>query len=207
MLNQLAAIAALALALGTQPPPDGADAPKTVAQAQSDKAPSAEKKGAGKGAVEAVSLRGSVAAVDKDKGTVTLKGPRGRTVTLQVKDRSKLETIKVGDPVVATYMEALVLQVEKAGSATPSVTVQESRVASKPGEAPAGAVAQEVTATAAITAIDKQGRTVTIKGPQGNTETIKAKDPKHLDGIKVGDMVEITYARARVVALDKPASK
>jgi len=42
--------------------------------------------------------------VDKEKGSVTLKGPKGRTVTLAVKDKSKLDAIAVGDPVVATYL-------------------------------------------------------------------------------------------------------
>ena len=80
-------------------------------------------------------------------------------------------------------------------------------MSSKPGETPAGAVGQEVTVTATITAIDKKAETVTIKGPKGNTETVKAQDPKNLDRVKVGDMVEITYAQALAVSLDKPAKK
>jgi hypothetical protein len=38
---------------------------------------------------------------------------------------------------------------------------------------------------------------------QGGTETIKAKEPKNLEGLKVGDMVEITYSQALAVSLDK----
>jgi hypothetical protein len=83
--------------------------------------------------------------------------------------------------------------------------VQETRVTSKPGETPAGAVGREITVTATITAIDQKAHTVTIKGPEGKTETIKAKDPKNLKAIKVGDLVDITYAQALVVSLDKPS--
>jgi hypothetical protein len=158
-----------------------------------------------KGAVGAVQVRGTIAAIDKDQSTVTLKGPKGRMVTLDVKDKSKFDVIKVGDPVVATYMEAALVQLKKAGTATPGVSSQETRVSSKPGETPAGAVGREITVTATITAIDRKAHTVTIKGPGGNTETIKAKDPKNLDAAKVGDLVEITYAHALAVALDKPA--
>ncbi len=61
--------------------------------------------------------------------------------------------------------------------------------------------------TATITAIDKKAHTVTIKGPEGNTETVKAKDPKNLDLVKVGDLVEISYMQALAVSLDKPAKK
>ena len=53
--------------------------------------------------------------------------------------------------------------------------------------------------------VDRKGYTVTIKGPEGRTETIAVKDPKNLDGVKVGDLVDVTYAQALAVALDKPA--
>jgi len=181
---------------------------RLLAQASgTEKAPAATEKAPGRAAGRAVQVKGTVAAVDKDNRTVTLKGPKGRTHTLDVQDPQKLDAVKVGDPVVATYMEAVAFQIKKPGTATPGTTVQETRVSSKPGETPAGAIGQEVTVTATITAIDKKAGTVTIKGPQGNTETIKAKDPKNLDLVKAGDLVEITYARALAVTLDKPAKK
>jgi len=172
-----------------------------------EKAPGATEKAPGRAAGRAVQVKGTVAAVDKDAKTVTLKGPKGRTLTLDVQDPQKLEAINVGDPVVATYMEAVAFQIKKPGTATPGTTVQESRVGSKPGETPAGAIGQEVTVTATITNVNKPAGTVTIKGPKGNSETIKAKDPKNLDLVKAGDLVEITYARALAVSLDKPAKK
>lgn len=156
------------------------------------------------GGVREVTVRGTVAAVDKDKQMVTLKGPK-RTLTLKVRDPQKLEAIKVGDPVVATYYESVAFEVKKAGTATPGATAKEAVATSKPGETPAGAVGQQITVTATITGIDKKAQTVTIKGPEGHTETVKARDPKNLDKIKVGDLVEITYTQALVISLDKPA--
>ncbi len=200
--------------LWLQSPVQAADTPTVVAQAPTDKpaqAPSDKSTPAGKmpgrSAAEAVKIRGTVEAVDKAKGTVTLKGPEGRTMTLHLKDPSKLDAVKVGDPVVATYMEAVAFRVKKAGTATPGTSAQETRVTSKPGEAPAGAIGQQVTVTATITGIDKKNRTVTIKGPEGNTETVKVRHAKNLDAVKVGDMVEITYTRALAISLDKPAQK
>jgi len=114
-------------------------------------------------------------------------------------------TIAVGDPVVAEYLEAVVVQVKKAGSTAPGTTTTETRVSSKPGETPAGAIGREITVTATITAIDRKAHTVTIKGPGGRTETIAARDPKNLEPVKVGDLVEMTYAQALAVSLDRPA--
>jgi len=181
------------------------DAPR-FAQAQSgstEKATSPAAPMPGKAVAGAVRVRGTIVAIDKEKSTITLKGPK-RTLTLAVKDKEKLDVVKVGDPVIATYTEAIAFQVHKAGTATPGMSTQESRVSSKPGENPAGAIGQTVTITATITAIDRKAHTVTLKGPQGETETIKARDPKNLEGVKVGDLVEITYARALAVALDRP---
>jgi hypothetical protein len=160
----------------------------------------------GAGARE-VRLRGTVAAVDKEKQTVTLKGPKGRTLTLQVRDPQKLEAVSVGDPVIAKYYESLAFEVKKAGAASPGKSAQEAVVSSKPGETPGGAVGRQITVTATITAINKKAQTVTIKGPEGNTETVKARDPKNLDKVKVGDLVEITYTQALAISLDKPAKK
>ena len=65
---------------------------------------------------------------------------RSRTVTLEVRDKQKFDVIKVRDPVVAKYIEAVVIQVKKSGSASPGVSVREARVTSKPGENLAGAI-------------------------------------------------------------------
>jgi hypothetical protein len=153
-----------------------------------------------------VTLRGTVEAVDKEKQTVTIKGPK-RTLTVRVQDPQKLEAIKVGDPVVGKYYEAIAFEVKKPGTATPGVTSQQAVASSQPGATPAGAAGEQITITATITAIDKKAHTVTIKGPEGNTETVKARNPKNLDAVKVGDLVEITYTRALALALDKSAKK
>ena len=203
MRTTLTAVVIAGSMLLTQSP---AFAQSTTTSAPAEKAPAPAEKAPvrGKSAAAVTKIRGTVAGVDKDAGTVTLKGPKGRTVTIEVKDKSKLDQINVGDPVVAAYMEAVAWRVVKAGSgAAPGVSTQETRVSSKPGETPAGAVGREVTATVTITAIDRKNHTVTVKGPQGGTETIKAKEPKNLEGLKVGDMVEISYSQALAVSLDK----
>jgi ribosomal protein S17 len=179
-----------------------------VAQATSSPAakPAAKPAAAPKvGEAALVTVRGTVEAVDKEKQTVTLKGPK-RSLTLKVRDPQKLEAIKVGDPVVAKYYEAIAFEVKKPGTAAaPGMTVQQATGTSKPGEPPAGAVGQQVTMTVTVVEVDKAAKTVTIKGPEGNTETVKARDPKNLDLVKAGDLVEITYTRALAIGLDKSA--
>jgi Cu/Ag efflux protein CusF len=162
---------------------------------------------AGKAEGAVMRVRGTVSAVDKENKTITLKGPRGRTITFDVQDPTKLETVKVGDPVVGTYVEAVAVQLKPAGSATPSATVTEAQAGSKPGDNPAGAIRREITLTGKIVKIDTKAQRVTLEGPKGGQETIKVKDPKNLEGVKVGDLVEVRYMQALAVALDKPKTE
>ena len=82
-MRKLAIAAMVSGALLVQASGASADALR-VAQASSgtsEKSGAAAEKMPGKGAVSSVKVRGTIDAIDKDKGTITLKGPKGRTVT------------------------------------------------------------------------------------------------------------------------------
>jgi hypothetical protein len=55
-----------------------------------------------------------VIGVDAKKKTITLKGPRGNVVTLDVQNPDQFKVVKKGDQVQVTYTEALALSVEPA---------------------------------------------------------------------------------------------
>lgn len=55
-----------------------------------------------------------VIGVDAKKSTITLKGPRGNVVTLDVTNPDQFKVVKKGDQVEVTYTEALALSVEPA---------------------------------------------------------------------------------------------
>jgi hypothetical protein len=85
-------------------------------------------------------VAGSIKAIDREDGAVTLVAAPGGTLTLAVQDWQTLDAIRVGDPVVATYYEALVIQVRLAGAVTPEVSAPRAVVASKPRGIVAGPV-------------------------------------------------------------------
>ncbi len=62
---------------------------------------------------------------------------------------------------------------------------------------------QRVTFTATIEAIDLAKGTVTLKGPQGNSQTIKARNPANLKKVKVGDLVDITYTELLALKVEE----
>lgn len=61
---------------------------------------------------QAVTVTVKITAIDKTEGTVTLLAPDGETDTVEVRDRSKLDRVAVGDLVELTYTEAVAITVE-----------------------------------------------------------------------------------------------
>jgi hypothetical protein len=59
--------------------------------------------------------------------------------------------------------------------------------------------------TVTITAIDPKVPSVTFKGPAGNSRTVKVMQPEKLQGVAVGDTVDITYTEALAVKVEKAA--
>jgi hypothetical protein len=51
---------------------------------------------------------------------------------------------------------------------------------------------------------DKAALTVTLRGPDGETTTIKGPYARKLDRVAVGDLVDITYTEALAVSGEPP---
>ncbi len=165
----------------------------------------------GKGTVTNVArITAAVESIDAAARTVTLKGPSGQPVTLAVGPEVKnFDQIKVGDMVVARYLESLTLELKKGGTAIRSRTERETGAAAKPGARPAATAGRQVTVVADVTAVDAKKRVVTLRGPQRTVE-LKLRDPEQIKLIKVGDQVEATYTEAVALSVEpvrKPAAK
>jgi len=87
--------------------------PRMTVSEQTERAPLGEKPSGM--VVRDTTLTAKVTAIDKKKQTVTLEGPQGGKVTLDVDDPAKLEQAKVGHLVEATYREAVSISVQKPG--------------------------------------------------------------------------------------------
>jgi hypothetical protein len=61
-----------------------------------------------------VSALAEVIAVDPKASTITIKGPKGNEVTLNVLNPDQFKVVKKGDQIEVTYTEALALSVEPA---------------------------------------------------------------------------------------------
>lgn len=55
----------------------------------------------------------TVEVINKEGKLVTIKGPKGKYLTLPVEDTSLLEDLEVGEVVILTYAEAVALSIQK----------------------------------------------------------------------------------------------
>jgi len=157
--------------------------------------------------VSSTEVTATVTKIDQATREVTLKPDDGDEFSFVASDEVKnLGQVKVGDRVTVTYAEALAYEVKKGGEVASPTTVIAGKSAD-PGNKPAGAIARQTTATVAIVAIDPQAPSVTFKGPAGNTKTIKVMHPEKLQGVQVGDTVEITYTEALAIKLEAAPKK
>jgi hypothetical protein len=157
----------------------------------------------GVGAVaQTVEVTATITAIDAATREVTLKGPKGREVTVQAGPEIKnFAQMKVGDTVKAKYVEALTLELKKGGKAVVGRTEQAGAATAKPGEKPAGLAGRQLTVVADVVAVDPATQTVTLKGPK-RTVDLKVADPEQFKLVKVGDQVEANYTEALAIAVE-----
>ena len=157
--------------------------------------------------MESFSAEATVEKVDMKKRNVTLKKENGEKVTFKAGPEVKnLKQVKKGDKVVVEYHQMLEWAVRKGGGTEPISGGAVVAGTAKPGEKPAAAAASKQAFTVNVTEVNAAAGTITIKGPQGDTHTIKPRDPATLKGVKAGDVVDMVYTQAIGIAVT-PAPK
>jgi len=152
------------------------------------------------GAASLITLSATVTAVNQETREVTLKGADGNELAITVGEEVKnLPQVEVGDQVDVAYYESVHVEVLGPEQAEPGATAMSALETAEPGQKPAGAMATELSVVATIDAINKDAETVTLKGAEGNTKTVKVRNPANLEKVAVGDQVMITLTRAVAV--------
>ncbi|MGH7787909.1 MAG: hypothetical protein ACRERC_13625 [Candidatus Binatia bacterium] len=156
----------------------------------------------------AATVTATVVSIDQKTRKVSLKGPDGKIIKVKVDEAvQNLPQVKVGDEVVASFYESVVYDVVAPGSAQPGVAVAAEAGRAQPGARPGAVGARAITVTATIDSIDKANMTVTLKGPDGELDTVKVRDAAKLAKVSPGDLVQITYTEALAIAVTAAPKK
>jgi translation initiation factor IF-1 len=157
---------------------------------------------------DASAIDGIVESVDLRDHKILLRVPDGLITVNTGPEVKNLRQVKAGDNVHVNLSEALVARVTEADPAATPV-VESTLMTAKSGQRP-GAVRRETgKANVRVTAIDTASNTVKFVGPSGQERMARIQDPAMkamLHKIKVGDIVEVTYAVALAVAITPAGS-
>ena len=152
-----------------------------------------------------VSMTAKVLKINQETREVTLQRSDNSVVKVAVgEDVRNLPQVNVGDVVTVTYYESVAYDVKRADQGAPGVAVAAQSERAELGEKPGGGMGRAVRVTTTIAAIDKDAMTVTLRNPDGETTTVRVRDPKKLDQVAVGDLVEITYTQAVAISVKAP---
>jgi len=151
---------------------------------------------------EAVEITTKIEAIDKTARMVSLKDKDGNTDTIYCGPEVKrFDELKVGDTVTFRYQESIAYAIRKAGQASGAPAAPAAAVTRGTGPKPGGTIAQQETATVTVKAIDTKVPSVTVLTEDGRTVDFKVDNPKNLEGVKVGDKVEVTYTQALMISV------
>jgi Cu/Ag efflux protein CusF len=143
----------------------------------------------------------TIDAINHSQRIVSLKDSEGNIEEVYCgPEVERFDALKVGDKVTFRYYESLVYSIRKPGSG-PAATPTGPAMTRTPGSKPGGTISQQMTATVTINAIDAKVPAVTITAADGRKMSFKVENPKNLEGVKVGDKVEITYTQALAISV------
>ncbi len=155
-----------------------------------------------------ITTTATVEKIDLATRVVTLRGEDGKVFDIKAGEEVRnLPQVEVGDQVVTTYYESLAYSVHKPGSMAAGASVSTDAARAEPGDKPGGVASNVVQVVATIVAIDKATPSVTLKKADGEVVAIRVREPKRLEGVAVGDMVEITYTEALAIAVQPAPAK
>jgi len=159
---------------------------------------------------KSVSATATIQAIDTTTRSITVRDETGVEDTYVAgPELKRFDELKVGDKVKMTYYESVFLQVRKAGGtsgttgAKPADATLDAAVTRGKGALPGGTAAVQEKMTVTVKAIDPALPSITVTTSDGRTVTRKVEDKKNLEGVAVGDLIDVTYTRALLTQIER----
>ena len=151
---------------------------------------------------EFVSLSGTVERIERSTRTLTLRTSSSTTQTISVPPEVKLfDELRTGDRITVRISEEVIVAMRP--GAKPSEAVETTGTATSRDPSGKSEVLQQLTATVKIESVDRRQNVVVYTTGLNLRVTRAVADPRLLDGLKAGDVVEITYTRERAVDVQR----
>jgi hypothetical protein len=152
---------------------------------------------------EFVTLAGTVERIDRTSRTMTLRVGRDLTQEVYVPPEFALfDELKTGDMVSARIRESVIVSA-RPGLKPQNVTDTTADAASSRAGTAGPEVIQQLRIVVTIESIDRKAQLVTYKTADNRRVVRAVSDPQLIEGLKPGDVVEVTMTKERVVELQR----
>ena len=144
------------------------------------------------------SITATIDRIERPSRVLTLRSAGNIFQTLAVDPSVKaFDDLKTGDIVTVRYQQSIVVQVRPGAALT---DVKDSTAEAQKAN---GQVLQQLTAVVKVERIDPQGLSIEYR-TRDNRKVLRAvADKRVLEGLKVGDQVEVTLTRERAISIER----
>jgi hypothetical protein len=144
-----------------------------------------------------------VEAIDHETRVVTVRKADGEELTFTASEEARnLDQVKVGDVLIAEYVESIDIQVLANDGMEPEAAAASAMARTEKGQMPGFAAMEQVVITATVEDINIEANTFKLKGPDGAVTEYTARNPDNLKRAMVGDLVVITRTDAVAVVVE-----
>jgi hypothetical protein len=142
-------------------------------------------------------VTGTIERIEKGPRTLSLRAAGNQYMTVYVDPAVKeFDDLHAGDAVTVRYVESVIVQVRpNAALSAPRDTTEDARKAGH------DQVLTQQKAVVTIEGIDSQGLVVTYRTAGGLRGARGVNDKRLLNGLHVGDRIEVTLRRERAVSI------
>lgn len=149
-----------------------------------------------------VQTQALITDIDRSTRQITIKNHDGQESAFiagpEIRNFAQLEK---GDMITVSYIQSIAYELRAPTPEeleSPSQVLTSSRRA-RLGESPSASEGAQIKSVVTIQSINLDAGTVAVRGPRGNSFTVKAKYPERLRSVKPGDTAVVTYTEAVMI--------
>ena len=151
---------------------------------------------------ESVVVSGTVERAERSTRTLTVRTSPSTTQMITVPPELKLfDELRTGDRITVRLYEEVIVAVRP--GTRPSLPVDTTASATSRNPSGNSEVLQQVKAAVTVESVDRSKNVVGYRTADNRRVTRVVVEPRLLDGLKAGDVVEITYTQERAVDLQR----
>ena len=151
---------------------------------------------------EVETVTGTVERTERATRTVTLRTGPTMTQPVFVPPEVKLfDELRTGDRITVRLSESVIVAVRPGGK--PSLPVDVAAPATSRDPSGTGQVLQQTKAAVTVESLDRAQNVIVYRTADNHRTVRRVLDPRLLEGVKAGDVIEVTYTRERAIDVQR----